>query len=108
MATFRSYPGHLKPMRGRGLIRCSLSGFLRHPEDIVYKDGAPIARDKADIYPGFGLDHPQDFNRAEVGGDPTPVPHGGLGEDKTKSDLGISDAEVEISVREGRPPRPGY
>lgn len=108
MGNFRSYPKHLKPPAMRGLITCARSGFLRKPEDIVYIDGQPVARDKADFYGAFGTTHPQDVAQPEVGGDPSPVRHGGLHEGKSKRELSISDQEVLASVREGRPPRPGH
>jgi len=54
MATFRSFPSHLKPMRGEGLITCAFSGFLRFPKDIIMIDGKPVAKDKADLYGAFG------------------------------------------------------
>lgn len=109
MATFRPYPRHLRPPEGRGLVECARSGFLRKPRDIVVVDGQPTARDKADWYgPGFGHDHPQDRNQAETGGDPSPVRFGGIRGTSSKSELGITDAEIEASIRENRPPRPGY
>lgn len=109
MATFRSFPSHLKPMRGRGLITCERSGFLRFPEDTVETwDGRNIARDKADFYPGFGTRHPQDIAQPEIGGDPSPVQNGGLDEARSKSDLQMSDQEILASIRENRPPRPGF
>lgn len=108
MATFRSYPRHLKPMKGRGLVTCSRSGFLRKPEDIVMIDGKPVARDKADFYGEFGTTHPQEVARPTVGGDPSPVEHGGLEPGRSKQDLNISDAEMVLALREGRPPREGY
>jgi hypothetical protein len=64
----------------------------------------------ADITPGFGTRHPQDVAAPRVGGDPsitrpvTPRETQFL----TKQDLGISDAEIEASIREGRAPRPGH
>jgi hypothetical protein len=108
MATFRSFPSHLKPMQGRGLVTCARSGFLRFPKDIVEVDGLPIAKDKADFYGGFGTTHPQDVPQPEIGGDPRPVRHGGLDVARTKSDLGISDQEILAAIREDRPPRPGF
>lgn len=108
MATFRSYPSHLKPVRGRGVVVCARSGFLRRPSDIVEYRGMDMARDKADFYGGFGLEHPQDHAQPEIGGDPSPVEGGGLPVERSKSDLNISDAEIEASIREGRQPREGY
>lgn len=108
MATFRAYPRHLKPMEGRGLIVCSRSGFLRKPKDIVIIDGMPVARDKADFYGPFGTTHPQDVAQPKIGGDPTPVRYGGLEKNRTKQDMNISDQEIELAIREDRPPRCGY
>lgn len=108
MATFRSFPKHLKPPRGEGLVTCARSGFLRRPSEIVEIDGQPIARDKADFYGRFGTTHPQDIPQPEVGGDPTPVEHGGLDKGLSKQDLEISDQEVLAAIRENRPPRPGF
>jgi hypothetical protein len=108
MATFRSYPRHLKPMKGRGLVTCARSGFLRKPEDIVMIDGVPVAKDKADFYGSFGTTHPQDIAQPKIGGDPTPVRYGGLEEGKSKKDLNISDQEILAAVRENRPPRSGH
>jgi hypothetical protein len=109
MATFRSYPRHLGRPEGRGLVTCVRSGFLRKPRDIVEIDGRRIARDKADWYGDvFGWDHPQDRNQAETGGDPGPVPGGGQPRARSKQELGISDREIEASIRENRPPRSGY
>lgn len=108
MATFRSFPSHLKPMRGKGLVTCARSGFLRFPDDIVEVDGMPMATDKADFYGAFGTDHPQDHAQPEIGGDPKPVRFGGLDKAQSKSDLAISDQEIVAAVRENRPPRPGF
>lgn len=108
MSRFNSYPRHLKPPSGGGLITCSRSGFVRKPEDIVWIDGRPVAKDKADFYGGFGTDHPQDHAQPEIGGDPTPVVNGGLEEGKSKQDLNISDGEILAALRENRAPRSGY
>lgn len=108
MATFRSYPKHLKPIEGRGLIECAMTGFLRKPDDIVEIDGQPIAKDFADHYDGFGYTHPQDVAQPEVGGDPRSVEYGGLSEGKSLTELGISDQEMQAAIREDRPPRRGF
>jgi hypothetical protein len=108
MATFRSFPSHLKPMRGEGLITCAFSGFLRFPKDIIMIDGKPVAKDKADLYGAFGTDHPQDHAQPEIGGDPSPVRFGGQDVAKSKAELNISDQEVLAAIRENRPPRPGF
>ena len=108
MGTFRSYPRHLKPIKGRGVVTCAMSGFLRRPKDIVEVNGVPIAKDKVDEYGRFGFTHPQDVAQPEIGGDPTPVRHGGFDKPKSKQDLKISDKEIAAAVRENRPPRPGF
>lgn len=108
MPTFRSYPRHLRSIRGRGIVTCARSGFLRRPEDITEIDGQPVATDKADFYGNFGTDHPQDHANPDVGGDPAPVRHGGLDEGQSKQGLNVSDAEIRRAVMEGRPPRPGH
>lgn len=108
---FRAYPRHLGRPRGRGLTECDASGFVRHPEDTVedVRQGT-VAREFADITPGFGTHHPQDVVQLGVLDDPSPAP-GGSSLDKanlSKQDLGITDAEMLASIREGRPPRRGY
>lgn len=108
MATFKSFPRHLRALRGEGLVTCALSGFLRRPKDIEMVDGVPTAKDKADFYGKFGYDHPQDVPQPEIGGDPSPVDFGGLLESRTKQDMGMSDQEIEAAIRENRPPREGY
>mgnify|MGYP005851239593 CR=1 FL=1 len=105
---FHSFPRHLKPLTGKGLVTDALSGFLRRPEDCVLVYGVPKAKDKADFYGPFGWIHPQDVPQPEIGGDPKSVTYGGLLEGKTKSDLDISDQEITASVRENRPPRSGF
>lgn len=107
MGRFKAYPRHLGGAKGRGIVTCAKTGFLRHPKDIVRVDGVPIAKDKADHYGAFGYTHPQDVAQPRLGGDPTPVKDGGLIEARTKQDLGISDQEIEAAVRENRPPREG-
>lgn len=107
MSTFRGYPSHLGRPRGRGLVTCARSGFLRRPDDCVRVDGVWQARDFADFYGGFGTKHPQDVAQPEVGGDPTRVEGGGLVPARSKQELAISDAEIEAAVRENRPPREG-
>ena len=108
MPTFRAFPRHLRPLTGKGMVTCALTGFLRRPEDIVVIDGVPTARDKADFYDNFGYTHPQDVPQPETGGDPRPVDYGGFADPKSKSELGISDQEIEASIREGRPQREGF
>jgi hypothetical protein len=108
MPSFRSFPKHLKPLTGQGIVVCSLSGFLRRPDDIEMVYGQPRARDKADHYGAFGYIHPQDKPQPDIGGDPAPVDYGGLREAETKSEMGISDEEVRAAIRENRAPRRGF
>jgi hypothetical protein len=80
--------------------------MLRKPHE-VNEDG--VAKDFEDRTPGFGLHHPQDRANPVLDGDPSPVE--GPPVDKknpSKQDLGITDAEVLLSIRENRPPRKGY
>ncbi len=109
MGRFRSYPRHLRPAKGQGLVQCAVSGFLRRPEDIVEIDGRPVAKDKADWYgEGFGYDHPRDVYQAETGGDPSPVEHGGIAPTTSKADQSISDTEIRAAIVENRAPRRGF
>ena len=108
MGRFSSYPRHLGAVKGRGLVTCGKSGFLRHPKDIVYVDGVAVAKDKADFYGAFGYTHPQDVAQPRIGGDPSPVKDGGLAVSYSKQELGISDQEIEAAVRNNRPPRKGF
>jgi hypothetical protein len=107
---FRSYPRHLGKPRMRGLMVCDASGFVRHVDEAVedVRQGT-VAREFADITPGFGTHHPQDVVQLGVLDDPTPSEQGDHieWEPKSKQDLGISDAEILASIREGRPPRRG-
>jgi len=105
----RTYPSHLR-VDGRGYLQCARSGQLRKPKDMIRNhDGQMIAREFADITPGFGTLHPQDRNQAYTGGDPTTVENAtGVTEELTKEDMSISDAEIEASIRENRAPRQGY
>lgn len=103
---FRGYPRHLGRPRFRGLGTCERSGFVRHADRLVEDErGGLVAEDKADVTPGFGTKHPQDVVQLPPLDDPTPVVTNGLHEPE---ELEISDAERWRSVREGRPPRPGY
>jgi hypothetical protein len=108
--TFRSYPSRLGKPDGRGYVVCDRSGFLRKPSETIEEDtGARVAREFADLTPGFGTRHPQDVNQAEIGGDPTPIENARPGGPPlTKRDLNISDAEILAAIREDRPPRRGF
>jgi hypothetical protein len=110
MATFRSFPRHLKPLKGEGYVQCQRSGFLRHPSDMMedYRGGT-VAKEYADVTTGFGTKHPRDVFSPDLGGDPRPTPiQTGINEPYTKEDLLISDQEIEASIRENRPPRSGF
>ena len=107
MGRFRSFPSHLRPLTGKGLVTCALTGFLRRPDDVVYVDGVPVAKDHADHYGPFGYTHPQDVPQPQIGGDPSPVDHGGQVEARSKQEMGISDGEILAAIRENRPPRKG-
>lgn len=111
MGTFKSYPGHLGKPEGKGYITCAMSGFLRKPSEVMetYK-GTIVADDKADITPRFGTRHPQDVNQAEVGSDPNPIHPQSTADttERSKQDLGISDAEILAAIVENRPPRRGF
>lgn len=103
----RQAPGR----QGRGNRECAASGKIVPAEDYVedVRQGL-VAKEYADITPGFGTWHPQDVRGGEAYDDPTPIenarPMDKLG--LSKNDLSISDQECELAVREGRPPRPGY
>lgn len=107
---FRSYPRKLGKPDGRGYVVCERSGFLRKPHEVVTEfHGSRVAREFADITPGFGTQHPQEVNQAELGGDPTPIEDARPGgPDLSLRELNISDAEVLASILEDRPPRRGF
>lgn len=105
------YPRHLR-RKGVGLKECDASGFLRHADEGFIKDvrQGMVLTEHADLTAGFGTNHPQD--RVQLGqlSDPTPI-RAARPDDKSnfsKSDLIISDKEIELSIQEGRPPRTGY
>lgn len=97
--------------RGTGVVECSASGFLAKPDEIVddVRQG-PTAEKYADLTPGFGTYHPQDVKSLPDLSDPTPIPEGRPPTKThfTKQEMGMTDREIELSIREGRPPRPGY
>jgi hypothetical protein len=98
-------------MTGKGIAVCDRSGFVRRVGATLRAyTGSRVARDFADITPGFGTRHPQDVNQAEVGGDPTPIPDARpIDRDpKSKQQLCISDREIEAAIRENRAPRRGF
>jgi hypothetical protein len=94
----------------RGLMECRASGFLRHVDDGVddVRQGK-VAREFADITPGFGTHHPQDVVQLGVLDDPSAAIEGDSIDPlpKSKQDLGLTDAEILASIREGRPPKRG-
>lgn len=104
----RCYPKHLGKPRMRGLMECDATGRVRHVDEHVrdIRQG-DVARQYADITPGFGTRHPQDVVQLGVLDDPTPADNGRKLDERnlSKQDLGISDAEIEASIREGRPPK---
>lgn len=103
---FRSYPKRLGKPDGKGLIQCDRSGFLRKPSETMSEyTGSAVAREFADITPGFGTRHPQDVNQAETGGDPSPIPNANpIEEPVYREDIRLTDAEWEQMIREGKTP----
>ena len=105
------YPRHLPKPTGKGNKECNASGFIRPRGKIVddIRQG-PVAKEFADITKGFGTSHPQDRVALGTLDDPSPVYHARPKDNKnlSKQDLLISDQEVELSIREGRPPRTGF
>lgn len=102
-------PKHLKAT-GRGWREDQATGFVRAADDYVddIRQGR-TSKDFADITPGFGTYHPQDVKQLGTLDDPSAVVDATpITEPVSKQDLGISDQEVELAVRQGRPPRPGY
>jgi len=106
-----SYPKRLGKPKGKGLMECQASGQLRHPSEMVHdhRQGM-VAREFADITPRFGTRHPQDVKSLGELDDPKAIRDARPKDNNnySKQDLGISDQEVELSIREGRPPRRGY
>jgi hypothetical protein len=106
----RTMPKHLTST-GKGWREDQASGFVREAHDVVRDRRQGLTTpEHADITPGFGTFHPQDVRALGVLDDPSEI-HNGIPVDKlalSKQDLGISDREVELSIREGRAPRRGY
>ena len=105
-----TYPRHLR-RKGKGVVECEASGFLRQVGDTRHdlRQGQ-VAKEFADETPGFGTYHPQDVVSLGTLDDPKAIPHARPKDEQnlSKQDLRISDQEVELSIREGRPPRRGY
>jgi hypothetical protein len=105
-----TYPRHLK-RTGRGYKQCQASGFLRPTGQLTddVRQGL-VAKEFADITPGFGTWHPQDKLQLGVLDDPTPIPNARPQQtpELSKQDLLMSDQEIEASIREGRLPRAGF
>ena len=103
-------PKHV-PSEGKGWRQDQASGFVREAGDVIQDRRQGLtAPEFADITPGFGTFHPQDVKALGALDDPTQVPRA-IPIDKqslSKQDLGISDKEIELSIREGRAPRRGY
>lgn len=97
--------------KGKGWAQSAASGFVREADKLVrdVRQGR-VEKSKADITPGFGTYHPQDLKSLGVLDDPRPIQNARPLDNAnySKQDLGISDQEVELSIREDRPPRRGY
>lgn len=106
-----TFPSRLKGNNGKGVVECQASGFLRKASDMVHdvRQGL-VAKEFADITPGFGTYHPQDLKVLGAMDDPKAVPNARPDDQNnySKQDLGISDREIEASIREDRAPRRGY
>ncbi len=95
---------------GRGWREDAATGFVRYADDYVQdvRQGF-TAKEFADITPGFGTYHPQDLRALGDLDDPSAIDNAApISTPKSKQDLNISDQEVLLSIREGRPPRNGY
>lgn len=106
-----TYPRHLGRPKGKGLVECQASGFLRPASEMVHdvRQGT-VSKEFADHTGGFGSFHPQDVRRLGNLDDPRAIDRSVPKDDNnySKQDLGISDQEIELSIREGRPPRRGF
>lgn len=95
---------------GRGWRECAASGFIIAADDYIedVRQG-PVAPERADITPGFGTYHPQDVKVLGDLDDPSPIDNGRPpAAPRTFEELGISDQERLLALRENRPPRRGY
>ena len=104
-------PSKVRSRRGKGWREDQASGFIRYAEDYVedVRQGS-VTKYFADITPGFGTHHPQDVVNLDMDGDPNGIPDAEPAdtENLSKSDMRISDQEIEASIREGRAPRMGF
>lgn len=111
----RSLSGQMMPKHvdsdGTGWRQDQASGFVRKADDVIMDRRQGLtAPEFADITPGFATFHPQDVKALGALDDPVqvykavPIDQRAL----SKQDLGISDAEIELSIREGRAPRRGF
>jgi len=109
MAGRKSYPRHLGKPTGRGLVECQASGFVRPAGTLVgdVRQGQ-VSPEFADTTPGFGTRHPQDVVQLGPLDDPRPIDGPTIREPQFLAAHGISDAEMLLALREGRPPRKGY
>ena len=99
------------PVTGKGWVECGASGAIRRAGELVHDVKQGMVRKRlADRTPGFGTYHPQDLKSLGVLDDPKPIiPSRPVDKNNySKQDLGISDREVELSIREGRLPRRGH
>ena len=107
----KTTPSKVRSRKGEGWREDEASGFIRYASDFVVdvRQG-DVAPEFADITPGFGTHHPQDVKNLGTLDDPSPVPDASPADtdNLSKQDLQISDQEVELSIREGRPARRGF
>lgn len=105
------YPRHLPKPKGKGYYQSEGSGFLRPISNRVQdvRQGQ-VPREEADFTHGFGTNHPQDLKHLGDLEDPKPIRSARpqIKNPLSKQDLCISDQEIALSIREGRPPRSGH
>ena len=102
----KTFPGRARN-NGRGARVCQASGFVRPAQDVT-KDVRQgwVAREFADVTPGFGTAHPQDRRRETPKSDPSPVNRPGIDPNPgalSAKDLGFTDADVREALRLGIP-----
>lgn len=102
----RTYPA-LGPKDGRGARIDDASGFLRPAADVVRdRRQGLVAREHADLTPGFGTFHPQDVRRPPPATDPEPIRMARTDPNPNflgPKELGYTDAEVREAIRQNRP-----